>query len=294
MTMWKFIHIAALGISLASSSSAQQAKAPGSGIAPHDIDEITAGGAPKAESDAAALAKKLQNPVASLISVPFQSNVDLGLGPNHDGVRYTLNIQPVIPFELNDDWKLISRTILPFIDQGEVLNATSSQMGLGDITQSFFFSPTKPGPGGIIWGAGPALYIPTATDGRLGAEKVGAGPTLVALRQDKGWTYGFLVNHIWSFAGNDNRADLDATFIQPFLAYTTKTATTFSVNLESSYDWNADQWTVPVNLQISQVIKLGHQLASIGLGGRYYADAPEGGPDWGFRLTLTLLFPEGH
>jgi hypothetical protein len=134
-------------------------------------------------------------------------------------------MQPVILFTLDDKWNLISRTIVPAIQQDNCLG-NSSQSGLGDTTVSLFFSPKKPGPGGLIWNIGPDVYLPTATDALLGAGKWGVGPTAVVLRQDKGWTYGALVHHIWSFAGDDSRKDISNTFLQPILSYQTKANTT--------------------------------------------------------------------
>ena len=250
---------------------------------------------PPAESasapDATELAKKLANPVAALISVPFQYNADFDAGPTEDGVQHRLNIQPVVPISLSADWNVISRTILPVLAQNDVIG-TSSQGGLGDTVQSLFLSPKAPTGGGWVWGAGPVLLVPTATDDFLGSEKWGAGPTAVLLRQKSGWTYGILANHVWSFAGNDSRADVDATFLQPFLSFTTKTHTTFVLNTESSYDWEHDQWSVPVNVTVNQLLKIGPQILQVGVGARYYADAPTGGPSWGLRCVLTLLFPK--
>src|SRR6185295_17149461 len=182
------------------------------------------------------LAKQLQNPVSSLISVPFQNNFDFNLGPNDDGFKYTLNFQPVIPFSLTRDWNVIVRTIVPFIHQEDVFPGTT-QDGLSDITQSFFFSP-KQGVGGMTIGVGPVFLYPSATDDLLGSEKWGAGPTIVILKQVGGWTYGILANHIWSFAGDSNRDYVSSTFLQPFISYATKTKTTFSINSESTYDWH--------------------------------------------------------
>src|SRR5687767_6451692 len=167
------------------------------------------------------LAKQLQNPVASLISVPFQYNVDFNGGANDDGTRHVLNIQPVIPFSLNDDWNLIVRTIMPVIYQDDIVNdGGSSQFGFGDITQSFFFSPKKPTAGGMIWAVGPVFLWPTGTNDSLGGEQWGAGPTALLLWQKGPWTYGGLVNHIWSYAGDDDRGDISTTFLQPFLTHT--------------------------------------------------------------------------
>jgi hypothetical protein len=243
------------------------------------------------KSGAAALAKATLNPIASLISVPLQNNFDFGGGPDGDGFQYKLNIQPVIPISLTEDWDVISRTILPYIYQDNI-NGTSSQSGLSDTVQSFFFSPVKPTPSGWIWGGGPVLQLPTATDDLLGEEKWGAGPTGVVLKQQGPWTYGMLFNHIWSFAGEDERPDVNRTFLQPFVAYTTKTFTSFGLNTESTYDWTGDQWNVPINLFVQQLLKIGKQPIALQFGGRYYAEGPSGGPEWGLRFQIQLLFPK--
>ncbi|WP_119272762.1 transporter [Taklimakanibacter deserti] len=243
--------------------------------------------------EASELAEKLSNPIAAMISVPFQFNYDNEIGPERDGERFQLNFQPVVPIPLGEDWNMISRTILPIIDQDEIFPTTGEQFGLGDITQSLFFSPTHPGPSGIVWGAGPVFLVPTGTDELLSAEKWGAGPTLVVLRQSHGWTVGALMNHIWSFAGDDDRDAVSTTFLQPFLSYTTPDAWTFGVNTESTYDWEAENWSVPVNVSVSKLVNFGHQPVSIGGTVRYWAESTDAGPHgFGARATITFLFPE--
>jgi hypothetical protein len=237
-----------------------------------------------------ALALKLQNPVAALISVPFQSNFEWGGGPRSEGFKYTLNIQPVIPISISEDWNLISRTILPVIEQDDVV-PNSSQAGLGDTLQSLFFSPKAPGVGGLIWGLGPAILLPTSTEDHLGAQKFAIGPTHVFLRQHSGWTYGMLNYHLVSFGGTHSTEDVNQTYFQPFLSFTTKTYTTFSLNTESTYDWEAAKWTVPLNLLVAQLVRIGGQAMQFRIGPKLYVAGPTGAPDWGIRFEYTLLFP---
>lgn len=245
-----------------------------------------------AQDSASDLAQQLSNPVAALISVPIQQNFDFMMAPDGDGWRSTTNIQPVVPISIAEDWNVISRTIMPVIYQEDVSAYGSSEFGLGDVVQSAFISPKTPGASGIIWGVGPVLLVPTATDKALGGKKWGAGPTAVVLKQSGPWTFGGLANHIWSFAGSDNRQDVSATFMQPFITYTTKSATTFGINTETTYDWKSENWSVPINVTVSQLTSLGKQPIQIGVGGKYYAESPIGGANWGARVILTFLFPK--
>jgi len=253
------------------------------------------------------LAKQLANPISSLISVPFQANEDFGYGPSHNGYKFTLNFQPVIPISIAKDWNLIVRTIVPIVSQHDLFYVENvpnnspinpqnrSQDGLSDTLQSFFLSPKNPGPFGLIWGIGPAFLYPTGTHPFLGSGTFSVGPTVVVLKQDHGWTMGALMNQLWSVAIEEDRKSLSQMFLQPFLSYTTKTHTTFTISSESTANWNNTpgdaKWTVPLIFQISQILKIGKQPISVQIGGKYYADSPRYGPDWGVRLNLTLLYP---
>lgn len=261
------------------------------------------------------LAKKLSNPVADLISVPFQMNFRFGGGfdipesrpllrllpgsvarfanrlsgeDRDQAFGFLMNVQPVIPFSLSEDWNLITRTIVPVVYQDNFLG-TTDQGGMGDIVQSFFFSPKQ---SDFVWGVGPVFLWPTATDDSLGGEKWGAGPTAVVLKQDKGWTYGALANHIWSYAGAGDCESVNLTFLQPFVAYTWPTATTLTFNTESTYDWDESQWTVPLLASVGQVVKFGKLPVQFTLGGQYWAEGPDSAPDWSVRFAITFLFPK--
>jgi len=262
---------------------------------------------PDEAAEADKLAKELANPIASLISVPFQANEDWGYGPTGNGYKFTLNIQPVIPISISKDWNVIVRTILPIVSQHDLFYFANlpkdsplqpqnrSQDGLSDTTQSFFLSPKKPGPFGLIWGLGPAFLYPTGTHPLLDTGTFSIGPTFVVLKQAGPWTIGALMNQLWSVVISEDRSSVSQMFVQPFISYTTGTHTTFTIDTESTANWNASgidgKWTVPVIFQISQILKIGRQPISIQIGGKYYADTPRYGPNWGVRFNFTLLYP---
>lgn len=234
------------------------------------------------------LAQELTNPVADLITIPFQMNYDRDIGLQDDGWKLQTNIQPVIPFHLGEDWTLISRTILPVTYQDDVFPGAGSQFGLGDTSLSLFLSPKKP-TSGMIWGAGPIFLLPTATDSLLGAKKWGAGPTAVALTMRGPWTMGALGNHVWSFAGDSDRPDISNTFLQPFVAYTWPSAWTVSLQTESTYNWKIEKWSVPINAAVSKLVRWGKLPVSLQAGVGYWLESPETGPE-GFRFRLQANF----
>lgn len=242
------------------------------------------------------LAQQLANPIAALISVPFQNNFDFGAGPNGDGFQWKMNVQPVIPLSLNETWNLITRTIIPVVSQSDVggtrLNPSGSQTGLSDTVFSAWFSPKEANSSGWIWGVGPAMLIPTGTDTLLTSNQWAAGPTVIALKQSGKFTYGALVNHLWSYAGTGGRSRVNTTFIQPFVSYLPGDGWTYSLNTESSYDWTGSQWTLPINLMAAKMITIGKMPTQWQLGARYYAAKADQGPEWGLRFGVTLLFPK--
>ena len=243
--------------------------------------------------NAAELGEKLNNPLAALISVPFQFDYNNNLGLDDEGDSWNLKVEPVVPIRLNDNWNLISRTIISLTQYSDFPAETGTDFGIGDTTQSFFLSPSQV-KNGWTWGVGPALLVPTSSWNdkfsrpKYGTAEWGAGPTAVVLRQKCGWTYGALVNHIWDVSGD---TEISNTYLQPFLAYTTPTAWTYAINSESSYNWEADndRWSVPINLQLGKVI--GHVQYKGAI--RYWAKNPEiGAEGWGARFVVTFMFPE--
>jgi len=251
----------------------------------------------KSASTEEEMAKKLANPVAALIALPMQFNYDRGFAgtSGNDSNKWTLNIQPVVPFPIGEDWNLISRTIIPVIRTDNKPVGSGINGGVGDVVQSFFFSPKIPTESGWIWGAGPVFLIPSDSD--MSAKKWGAGPTAIALKQDGPLTYGALANHIWSIGGSDKVVDkISATFIQPFFTYTTKSAMSATLMTESTYNWEAsggNKWTVPLFLMVTQIGKIGDQLISYGAGVKYYAKSLDNGPKgWGMRFVFTMMFPK--
>ncbi|PWJ38540.1 hypothetical protein [Sediminitomix flava] len=242
------------------------------------------------EHSKAELAQKLANPVSNLISVPMMQYMDFGIG-EHNGSRYQLQMQPVIPAKISDDINLITRAIIPIVSQHNVTGAGNTEAGLGDIVLSGFFSPSKM-KNGFIWGVGPAFSIPTASNNMLGAQKFGVGPTAVALKQSKTLTYGALINQIWSVAGNSERSDISQLYIQPFVAHNWSSGGGVSAMIEYTQDWeskSADLWLTP---SLTGITSLGNQKISFAVGPRFNLVAPENmKARFGMRGSVTFLFP---
>jgi hypothetical protein len=251
-----------------------------------------AGTVPYLAQEETELAKKTQNPVSDLISVPFQSNFNFGVGPDDD-LLYILNIQPVMPFRLTEDWNLITRTILPLIYQPELAPGVGETFGLGDLQTSLFFSPAKPSE--IIWGIGPVLQFPTATDDVLGTGKWGIGATAVGLTIQGPWVVGALINNLWSFAGEGSRDDVNQMLIQPFPNYNFPGGWFLTSSPIITADWEADsddRWTVPIGGGVGKIHRIGRLPVNLQLAGFYNVERPENGPDWTLRFQIALLFPK--
>ena len=249
-----------------------------------------------AEMSAQELAKLTQNPVGNLISVPFQNNTNFNTGPLN-GTQNILNIQPVIPIELNKDWNLITRTIVPLIWQPAFVAGEGTQFGLGDIQLSGFLSPSEPGPGGLIWGAGAIGQMPTDTDARLGNKNWGLGPTAVVLRMEKGspWVYGVLVNNVWSLTSDERGGAYNNFLMQPFINYNFAGGTYIGSTPIVTANWkeeSSQRWTVPLGLSVGHIFHLGRLPVNTQIGGYYNVIHPDNGPNWQLRLQVQLLFPK--
>jgi hypothetical protein len=268
-------------------------------------EEAQGGAKPAAATNETAdLAKATQNPVASLISVPFQNNANFGIGP-YNRTQDVLNVQPVIPVRLSEKWMLISRTIQPIVWQPAPAANAGGQYGFGDMNPTLFLSPAKPGK--LIWGFGPAIILPTATSTALGQGKLSFGPSAVALVQPGHWTIGALVNNVFSVAGSPHRPYVNQMLLQYFINYNLKkgwyltSAPIITANWRSKGSGEASTgndttsgsvWTVPVGGGAGRIMRLGYQPVNLSV--NFYGNAvhPPGASSWGMRLQIALLYPK--
>lgn len=243
------------------------------------------------EEAASDLAKASQNPVGDLISLPFQNNTNFGVGPK-DAVQNVLNIQPVYPLNLGK-LNLINRLILPVVYQTEAVAGQGSTFGLGDTSYTAFFSPAEAGK--FIWGMGPSLLIPTATDDILGTDRWSAGPGLVGLVMPGSWVVGALLQNVWSFAGDDDRGDVNQLLFQYFLNYNKPNGWYYTSAPIITANWEADsgnRWTVPIGGGIGKVYRIGKRPVNANVQAYYNVEKPEFAADWSIRVQMVLLFPK--
>jgi hypothetical protein len=258
----------------------------------------------KQEASDEELVKQTQNPVADLISVPFQNNYNFAAGPKHNHMIYLLNIQPVIPIHITENWNLITRIIAPVINLPSLAPGIGSATGLGDINPTFFLSPAKSGE--LIWGVGPTFTLPTATDSLLGNGKFSMGPAAVALTMQGPWVVGALMNNQWSVAGWGS-GHVNEMLIQPFVNYNLPdhwylvSAPIMTANWAATKAGNT--WTVPLGggfgklFRLGQILPLeGHAIAKLPINTQLQAFGnvarPDDGAKWQLRFQIQLLFPK--
>lgn len=249
------------------------------------------------DHDASDLAKQTQNPVASLISLPFQSNTAFGLGQNK-ATAELLKIQPVIPHNMGE-WNVINRLILPvaYLPYDALIPSSlpsrgGGDFGLGDTTYTAFLSPAKPGK--LIWGVGPAITLPTASHKTLGQGKWSAGPSAVFVKMQGPVVAGVLLQQQWSVAGESARPDVSAGLVQPFFNYNLPKGWYLTSAPIATVDWNADRgqkWTLPIGGGVGRVFAIGKQPVNLSAQVYYNAIRPTGADSWIFRLSFSLLFP---
>ena len=250
------------------------------------LAEAQAAQPPAGDSD---LAKKLANPISDLVSVPFQFNWEQNVGPK-EATRFVLNVQPVMPFSINNDWNMIARVIVPLVSQPALFEGGTPAFGVSDILTSLFFSPKR---GAIVWGVGPVISLPSTSTPTLGSEKWAGGPTAIALKQAGPLTAGALWNQVWSFSGNDERADVSQMFLQPFLAYQATPTVTLTLQSETTANWKVDEgrWTVPISVSVSKLSSFGVFPASYQIGFGGYAVHGDIGPSWKVRGAIVIMLP---
>ena len=240
-------------------------------------------------NDSSELAKKLTNPVASLISVPFQYNYDANIGLDKKGTSNSLVVQPVIPLKLNNDWNYILRPVMTFESLNNVNGYNGT--GAGPVVIETFFSPKSSG--GLIWGVGPVVSTPSLSGSNFGTSQTGVGVSAVGLIMKSPWTAGILTYNTWSAGGSAANGTANNLFYQPFVSYVTPTAWTYSLNTQSTFNWDARRAQNPMNFTVSKLVKIGEMPVSFSVGARYYlSSVPGGASGWGARASVTFVFPE--
>ena len=247
-----------------------------------------------AEMSAEELAKLAQNPVGNLISVPFQNNTNLNFGPQK-GTQNVLNIQPVIPVSVSDEWNIITRTIVPVISMPSLYPGDDRTNGIGDTVFTAFLSPAKPG--SLIWGAGPVVQLPTNSNSDLGNRNWGLGPSIVVLHLDKGdpWVYGVLANNIWSLSSNHQGGSYNNGLIQPFVNYNFDSGFYLVSAPILTVNWKADsgqQWTVPLGGGVGKIFHFGKLPVNTSVQAYYNVAKPDDGANWTIRAQVQFMFPK--
>ncbi|MGC1650832.1 MAG: hypothetical protein WA741_33835 [Candidatus Sulfotelmatobacter sp.] len=237
------------------------------------------------------LAEEVRNPLAALTQVQLSNDFDFGAAGGN-GFLYTFMLQPIVPFKISDNWNLITRSAFTATSVPDS-EGSGRTTGTGDSDIQFYFSHDRAR--SFIWGFGPVLGIPTASNSLLGSGKWTLGPGFAIVRQTEDWTYGILVNQFWSFAGGKNRDSVTLMLLHPVFSYTWKSGWSLGLDSESTYDAKAsssERWTVPLQISISKEANFGKRPVNLSFGVIPYAVAPSGSPSVGLNFTITRLFPK--
>jgi hypothetical protein len=247
---------------------------------------------PSWAQESAEIAKQAQNPIARLISVPIENDFSPQTGVNKED-SYVLQMKPVVPFSLSKDWNLITRTIIPIIQVPDLAPGVNGTTGLGDVNVSLFLSPAKVGP--VIWGVGPIVSFPTATENILGTKKLSVGPTVVVLRSQGHWLYGALVNNLFSVAGPSARPDVNQMLVQPFANYNFRHGWYLTTSPIITANWEVrpdERWVVPVGGGFGKIVHLGKLPVNAYTQFFRNVQRPGGTSSWSARFQVQLLFPK--
>jgi hypothetical protein len=246
----------------------------------------------RAQQDSTEIAKEAQNPIANVISVPVENDFSPQTGIHKDD-SYVMEMKPVVPLRLSNDWILITRSIIPVIQVPSLAPGISGTTGLGDIQESLFLSPAKAGP--VIWGAGPAISFPTATQSILGTKKLSVGPNLVVLRIQGHWLFGTLAQNLWSVEGPKARPAVNQMLLQPFVNYNLRHGWYLTTSPIITSNWEVrpgQRWTVPVGGGVGRIVHLGRQPVSMYAQFFRNVERPDGISHWSARFEMTFLFPK--
>lgn len=233
------------------------------------------------------LAEELENPLARILIFPLNFNYEKGGGPDGSGERFGSTFAPSIPFILNNEWRVLSKTEISWVHQQDV-TLSGTQEGWSDMIQTFFVTPRRSIGWDSYWGIGPTFILPTASEDGLGKEKYSAGPSIAVYRQTEAWTSGILLNHAWSFAGDDEAADVSVSLIEPVLSYTNKHGTVFRLGAEFRHDWERNHWKGPLQIGIGQLTLVRNHPVKFGFGYSHYLLDEGHTADWGVEFQITV------
>ena len=283
-----FLRVAVVAIIVAAKPSYSQSPPAQAESVPASAEQ-SAATAPATSEDKEKALHDAQNPIANTISVPFQNNTYFSFGPLAKTAN-VLVIQPVIPFKLNQEWNLITRWVTPLAYLPRVSTEQGPEFGLSNMQPEFYFSPAHSEK--VIWGLGPKLYLPTATDHALGINRIGGGPAAVALTIQGPWVAGVIANNVWAGSGHER---VNQMSLNPFVYYNMKDGWYVVSAPIITSNWVAEphnRWLVPIGGGIGRLFKIGEQPVNARIQGLYNVVRPDFAPSWQLQLQVQFIFPK--